>query len=78
MLSEPSLNTKLRQVKDNSKIEEASQQYEEELAEIKQKDNAYDTKLEQLETERNAIDTEVQSLKDIINANIEKHFKAFG
>ncbi len=74
----PSLNTKLRQVKDNSKIEEASQQYEEELAEIKQKDNAYDTKLEQLETERNAIDTEVQSLKDIINANIEKHFKAFG
>ena len=74
----PALNTRLKQVSDNAKIEKASQDYEAELDLIKQKDNKYDVVLEQLETERNALQTEIDSLEEVINTNISKRFKVFG
>ena len=74
----PSLNTKIIEVSDKTRLEKASQDYEAELDLIKQKDNTYDIVLNQLESEQNAIQTEIDALEDVIKLNIDKHFKVFG
>lgn len=80
MLSKTStaLNTKIREVANNSRIDKASQVYEAELDEIKDKDSKYDTMLAKLESERGAIQTEIESLESVIKANIDRTFKIFG
>ena len=70
-----SINTNLKEVADDSAIEEAASEYEAETAKIDAKDTNYDTLLETLETERSSISTEIDSLKTIISDNIESNFK---
>lgn len=73
-----SLNTSLKEVTDDSAIEEADAEYEYEMELINNKDSQYDTRLEMLETERSAISTEIDSLESVIDENVEKVFKVMG
>jgi len=70
-----SLNTNIKEVTDNSRIEQASQDYEAEMDKINNKDTTYDTKLSSLETERSSLQTEIDALQNVIKNNVEKHFK---
>ena len=80
MLSKTStaLNTKIREVTNNSRVDKASQVYEAKLDEINDKDKKYDTMLKKLESERTAIQTEIDSLENVIKNNIDRTFKIFG
>lgn len=70
-----SLNTNIKEVTDNSKTEQASQDYEAAMDKINNKDTTYDTILSTLETERNSIKTEIDALNNVIKNNVEKNFK---
>lgn len=79
MLSKTSteLNTNIREISDQARIDKASQEYEAELARINDKDTKYDTMLSKLESERSALTTEIESLEDIMKNNIDKTFKLY-
>ena len=70
-----SLNTNIKEVTDNSKTEQASQDYEAAMDKINNKDTTYDTVLSTLETERNSIKTEIDALNNVIKNNVDKNFK---
>lgn len=72
-----SLNTNIKEVTDNTKVEKASQEYEAEMALINNKDTSYDTILQTLESERTSLTTEIDSLQNVIDNNIDKHFKLY-
>ena len=70
-----SLNTIIKEVTDNSKTEQASQDYEAAMDKINNKDTTYDTVLSTLETERNSIKTEIDALNNVMKNNVDKNFK---
>lgn len=71
------LHYNIREIANQNKIEDASAQYEADMAAINAKDKKYDTKLSQLETERSAITQEMDSLKTIMRENVNRTFKVF-
>lgn len=71
------LSSHIRELTDENYIERVSQLYEAGMAEINAKDEKIDNELNQLETERTAITTEIDGIKNIINDNVESHFKTF-
>lgn len=70
-----SLNTNIKEVTDNSKTEQASQDYEAAMDKINNKDTTYDTVLSTLETERNSIKTEIDALNNVIKITLIKTSK---
>lgn len=71
------LNTKIREITDENKVEQVSQDYEAEMAIINKKDKDFDTKLSKLETERTAITTELEGIKQVMKNNVDVTFKLF-
>ena len=71
------LNTNIKEVTDNSRVEKASQDYDAEMDLINSKDTSYDTILQKLESERTALTTEIDSIETVMKDNVDKHFKLY-